>query len=133
MKARTLSFVILFSNIYKQRHLFTFYIISNGFRKRAENVVKTCYDLLSDSAGIKRLNVLLSFCLIKKKLTTITADTGKETSVEKMNYYISLPNHPEFENPDFKRKNPGARCSSLHIKSGQTIAETTLIKTHLYE
>ncbi|KMQ59701.1 hypothetical protein ACM40_16400 [Chryseobacterium sp. BLS98] len=124
MKARTLFFVILFPNIYKQRHLFAFYNISNGFlQKSARTAVKLCHDLLPD---------------FNKKLTTITADTGKEMSIEKMSDYISLPNHPEFENPDFKRKTPGAGYSSFHIKFRQnrpekTIAETTLIKTYLYE
>jgi len=123
MKARTLFFVILFPNIYKQRHLFAFYNTSNGFlQKRARTVVKLCHDLLP---GFN-----------KKKLTTITADTGKEMSVEKMNDDISLPNRSEFENPDFK--NPVAGYSSFHIKFRQNlpeknIAETTLIKTYLYE
>ncbi|UWX62134.1 hypothetical protein N0B40_07530 [Chryseobacterium oranimense] len=129
----------MFSNIYKQRHLFTFYIISSGLlRIRARTVVKVCRDLLPGFAGNEASNGYIPFYIIKKKLTTITADTGKEIPVEKMNDHISLSNHPKFENPDFKRKNPGAGYPSFHIKFRQnrpekTIAETTLIKTYLYE
>ncbi len=118
MKARTLFFVILFSNICKQRHLFTFYIISSGLiQARVRTVVKVCHDLLTGLAGTETFNGNISFCIIKKKLTKITADTGKETSVEKINNYISLPNHPEFENPDFKRKNPGTGYSLFHFQT----------------
>lgn len=146
MKTWTLFFVILFLNIYIQRHPFTWTITDNGLpHPSTKAIVKNGHGFLSEK--VSESNSFLqkmpdgAFKLYinekKQKLTPITTDTRAEIISEQINTYASLLNNRKLEIPYFKRKSPNAayvftsakiNFTSHHPKG--SIVETTLIKDH---
>ena len=87
MKARTLFFVIMFSSIYKQRHIFTRFITDNGFLQNdAKAIVKDDHDFtgLVAEAVQKKITAIIATASTtfrfhtfqnNQKLTPITTGT----------------------------------------------------------
>lgn len=113
MKTWTLFFVILFLNIYIQRHPFTWTITDNGLpHPSTKAIVKNGHGFLSEK--VSESNSFLqkipdgAFKLYinenKQKLTPITTDTRAEIISEQINTYVSLLNNRKLKNPFFKGK-----------------------------
>lgn len=141
MKAWALFSVILFPDIFRQRHTSTEHNNGNGLlQKKAKTIAEVWYKPTSCSA--KRVQKAFTTIRNHQKLIIITADTGAEMSAEQICDYISPPNSTEHENPNFNGKGPGLH-SVIHLvkkinakinfrphHSAGTIVEITLIKAN---
>lgn len=141
MKAWTLFSVILFPDIFRQRHISTGHDNGNGLlQKKAKTIAADLYKHISDLANA----FVPAFNIIKnhQKLIIITADTGAETSAEQIRDDTSLPDNPEYESSNFYGKGPQL-SSVIHLvkkfnakinfrphHSARTIVEITLIKAN---
>ncbi|KFF19583.1 hypothetical protein [Chryseobacterium sp. JM1] len=141
MKAWTLFSVILFPDIFRQRHTSTGHDNGNGFlQKKAKTIAADHYSYMPDLAKA----VVPAFNIIKnhQKLIIITADKGAKTPAEQVRDYNSLSNNPKHKNSYLNRKSLrlyrvihlvkkiNAKINFRPHHSAETIVEITLIKAN---
>ncbi|SFN39943.1 hypothetical protein SAMN05421594_2577 [Chryseobacterium oleae] len=123
MKAWTLFSVILFPDIFRQRHTSAEHDNSNGLlQKKAKTIAETWYKPISCSG--KRAQTAFTTIRNHQKLIIITADTEAEMSAEQIFDYTSLPGVIHLV------RKINAKINFRPCHSAGTIVETTLINAY---